>query len=402
MKKTVIEQYNGMHNKTVSRRYLEKLLSRAKRTKQKEVVSKIEKLLSDNEDKSFAITLTKKLPRKTKRRVTIKSISKPKKRVAAKKKIKLNVIGLGIPSICVKNYGDMRKEVPKTNVNSRSLHNHIPKEQVSNDNCLHFELQKKSSPILKKQPVIKRTVKGGTTMADIDNNNQITETFTLDSDLGRFLGDLEKKPVHSIVVTLDAPAGSGKTRLFFQLMNDYANHGKSCVFFTFEEHSSSKLFKNKRDQYIDPKNYNNITVVDEIKDYEEFKRIVENHEVILTDSFGKLQRLIKGLKIELDEHVRKAFDSKLFFFIFQRTTGKTMRGGSDSEFDGDVILEVVKPSDDYRENYVRARKNRYNEEPNIKYSVYHRSIIDDENGTERIQEPKDSVDSPTSLIVSSI
>ncbi|WP_160114314.1 hypothetical protein [Aquimarina sp. AU119] len=63
--------------------------------------------------------------------------------------------------------------------------------------------------------------------------------------------------------------------------------------------------------------------------------------------------------------------------IFQRTTGKTMRGGSDSEFDGDVILQVEKPNEDYRDNYLVARKNRYNEIPILKYSIYHQRLIRD-------------------------
>ncbi|WP_282088658.1 hypothetical protein [Aquimarina algiphila] len=63
--------------------------------------------------------------------------------------------------------------------------------------------------------------------------------------------------------------------------------------------------------------------------------------------------------------------------IFQRTTDKTMRGGSDSEFDGDVILQVEKPNEDYRDNYLVARKNRYNEIPMLKYSIYHQRLIKD-------------------------
>lgn len=54
-----------------------------------------------------------------------------------------------------------------------------------------------------------------------------------------------------------------------------------------------------------------------------------------------------------------------------------MRGGADSEFDGDVILQVEKPTENYQDNYVTARKNRYNAIPNLKYNVYHQKIIQD-------------------------
>ncbi len=39
-----------------------------------------------------------------------------------------------------------------------------------------------------------------------------------------------------------------------------------------------------------------------------------------------------------------------------------MRGGSESQFDGDVILFVEK-NPDYRESYVYANKNRYQDKP---------------------------------------
>lgn len=235
----------------------------------------------------------------------------------------------------------------------------------------------KSDPTPKKPSAVVKRPKGLRTMADLDHQAAPMETYTLDTEIGRFLGKLEKKPKGSVVVTLDAPAGSGKTRFFFQVMEDYASIGKRCLFLTLEEHSQSQLFKEKRDDYINRNNHGYISIVDsdEIKSHEDLRALIEAHDVILVDSFGKLKRLIKELKLELDEHLRLAYDGKLFFLIFQRTTGKTMRGGAASEFDGDVILQVEMPTDNFRQNYVTARKNRYNPEPNLKYSVYYKKMI---------------------------
>jgi len=64
--------------------------------------------------------------------------------------------------------------------------------------------------------------------------------------------------------------------------------------------------------------------------------------------------------LNFDDDLRKKFNGKLFIVIFQRTVNGTMRGGSDSAFDGDIILKGIVDRDDYRNNYFYNHKNRYN------------------------------------------
>lgn len=412
MGKTVIEQYNGLHNRTVTRKHLQKVLTRAKKAKELRVIKKLESLLSKNDDEKFFINIENKLTKRRSRKIAVKrnkaanksksSVTKNKS-AAPKKDKKVKVVGLGMPKVYVSESTNVPTVLP---ADQSTMVETIQNQRVSLlPEIKKTVLSEKPQPQIKKvnPKEIKKAPKGVTTMADLDSTPVPSETFKINTEIGKFLGDLEKKPVHSVVVTLDAPAGSGKTRFFFQVMEDFASYGHTCAFITLEEHSTSKLFKNKRDQYINPSNYSRVSVIDDISCYQDFKKIVETHEVILTDSFGKLQKLIKEFKIEIDDHVRKAFDSKLFFFIFQRTTAKTMRGGADSEFDADVILQVEKPTDDYRDNYVISRKNRYNELPDCKYSIYHKKII--EGDFDDIEKPtKNSVtptDSSTKLVVSS-
>ncbi|GAA4274955.1 hypothetical protein U6A24_12585 [Aquimarina gracilis] len=361
-----IERYNKLHNTEVSRNTLEELLLDAKREQEFKVANKLDALLRTYKESTFYVRITKRL-KPVKRKVkrvkdkNEKAVAKPKEN-----KPELEVRGLQMPRICLR-----RKSIPQK-ITTTVIE--APKPEPKRLNTETVVPKGLKAPV---QKVVKQNINGLPTMADLDHYEKPLETFALPTELGLFLGELEKKPKHSVVVTLDAPAGSGKTRLFFQAMQDYANDGKRCLFFTLEEHSQSDLFKKKRNQYITPENYQNITVIDEIKDYEDFKKLVALHDVIFVDSFGKLKRLIKSFKLELDEHIRKMFDGKLFFLIFQRTTGKTMRGGSDSEFDGDVILQVEKPTEDYRDNFVIARKNRYNDKPMIKYSIFNQHTIQD-------------------------
>lgn len=200
------------------------------------------------------------------------------------------------------------------------------------------------------------------------------ETFNLTGEIAKFLGELERKNKHSVVITLDAPAGSGKTRFMFQLLNMVAGNGYSCVFFSFEEHPESKLFANKATMYIDAANEANIDVVGDLPEtYDEFLEIVEAYDFIAVDSWNKA---FEKYKVDFDNDLRKRVDGKLIAAIFQRTSGGQMRGGSKSEFDGDVILEVEK-ADDFRNSYVIARKNRYQDIPlnEIAYNFYHQKVI---------------------------
>ena len=54
-----------------------------------------------------------------------------------------------------------------------------------------------------------------------------------------------------------------------------------------------------------------------------------------------------------------------------------MRGGSKSEFDGDIIL-LTHVAPDYRENYIYPSKNRYNALPatQLRYSTYFQQMLD--------------------------
>lgn len=212
------------------------------------------------------------------------------------------------------------------------------------------------------------------------SNNEI---IVIPGDIGRFLGQVEKKPVHSVVITLDAEQGSGKTRFFFQAMNVLAGQGKKCLFYSLEEHPQSKLFKDKVEQYIDPVNLANISVVDEVVSWKDEESLIQENDMIFIDSFQKLPEM------DLDADIRKAFNGKLFFIIYQQTGTKTMRGGAKAAFDGDIILKVQK-HEDYRENYIYANKNRYNDAPELKFNIYTGALVNDAGSEPETGQPANS------------
>lgn len=141
--------------------------------------------------------------------------------------------------------------------------------------------------------------------------------------------------------------------------------GKRCLFYSLEEHPASKLFKDKVEQYISQTNLKNIGIIDEVTDWNAEKETIKEYDCIFIDSFQKLPE-----NVDLDTHIRKAFNGKWFFIIYQQTGTKGMRGGSKAAFDGDQILKISKDPEDYRENFVYANKNRYNHIPDIKLNIY--------------------------------
>lgn len=119
----------------------------------------------------------------------------------------------------------------------------------------------------------------------------------------------------------------------------------------------------------------------EVKSLQDLEQLIAKNDVIVIDSFTKMQEMHKGF--EVDKDLRKKYDGKLFLVIFQQTTDGKMRGGSKSQFDADIVLFTEKKTD-YRENYVYADKNRYQDKPldGLKFNIFNKRLIRDSSETQ--------------------
>ena len=202
---------------------------------------------------------------------------------------------------------------------------------------------------------------------------EVRESFLVaDEQMSLFLGSLEKKTKDSLVITLTGKQGSGKTRFAFQFMNALAQRyrvGHASI----EEHPESLLYEEKAYQYLNDTALEHITAQD-VRSLEELDAMIRTNDVIVIDSFQKLRELAPNF--EVDKDLRKKYDGKLFLVIFQQTVDGKMRGGSKSQFDGDIIL-FTETFPDYRENYVYPDKNRYNKRPatELQYSIYEKRML---------------------------
>ena len=222
-------------------------------------------------------------------------------------------------------------------------------------------------------PVTSLPVPRQTLAQQLATRPEVRESFLLaDEQMSLFLGALEKKTKDSLVITLTGKQGSGKTRFAFQFMNALAQRyrvGHASI----EEHPESVLYEEKAYQYLNDTALEHITAQD-VRSLEELDTMIRTNEVIVIDSFQKMRELAP--KFEVDKDLRKKYDGKLFLVIFQQTADGKMRGGSKSQFDGDIIL-FTETFPDYRENYVYPDKNRYNKRPatELQYSIYEQRML---------------------------
>ena len=207
--------------------------------------------------------------------------------------------------------------------------------------------------------------------------NRTFETFIIaNQQMQAFLGDVERKTTGSTAITLTGGAGSGKTRFAFQFINALAQNYK-VGHASLEEQPDSKLYFDKVHQYLDETAQANVEAPD-IENMQDVYALIERNDVIVIDSFTKIREWDRNFL--LDRDLRKKYHGKLFLIIFQQTVAGNMRGGTTSEFDGDIIL-YTQVFPDYRENYIYPSKNRYNSTPReqLRYSVYYQQLLPDES-----------------------
>ena len=207
--------------------------------------------------------------------------------------------------------------------------------------------------------------------------NRTFETFIIaEPQMQAFLGDVERKNTGSTAITITGGAGSGKTRFAFQFINALAQNYK-VGHASLEEQPDSKLYFDKVQQYLDQTAQANVEAP-EIENMQDLQALIERNDVIVIDSFTKIREWNRNFL--LDRDLRKKYNGKLFLIIFQQTVAGNMRGGTTSEFDGDIIL-YTQVFPDYRENYIYPSKNRYNSTPReqLRYSIYHQQLLPSES-----------------------
>ena len=276
-------------------------------------------------------------------------------------------------SFCGDSVSSKATSIPAPWVTERLRDSSLSKGKDTKKSLSHKKKDENFGLNAPEAPVTSLTVPRQTLAQQLAKSPEVRESFLVaDEQMSLFLGALEKKTKDSLVITLTGKQGSGKTRFAFQFMNALAQRyrvGHASI----EEHPESVLYEEKAYQYLNDTALEYITAQD-VRSLAELDTMIRTNEVIVIDSFQKMRELAPHF--EIDKDLRKKYDGKLFLVIFQQTADGKMRGGSKSQYDGDIIL-FTETFPDYRENYVYPDKNRYNKRPatELQYSIYEQRML---------------------------
>jgi antirestriction protein ArdC len=298
--------------------------------------------------------------------VSLKTPVRKRSKVNSKNNSQLELFtGLNVAN---KKSGDLPKKAvssPKYgNKKPLSKNKNLPKKGI---NTAKKVIEKPSEV----KPVLTKSLNKNSLAYKMANRPEKVDYFDIqDRNFEKLLGQIEVKPNESVFISLTGGEGSMKTRMAFQFMNCFAQNyrvGHASI----EEHHESMLYYDKAKEYLNAKALNNIHNP-EVKSMTDLHKLIQDNDVIVIDSFTKMKEIEKSF--EVDKDLRKKYNGKLFLVIFQQTTNGSMRGGSKSQFDADIVLFTEK-YEDYTKNYVYATKNRYSKETGLKYNIFSKQLI---------------------------
>ena len=190
-------------------------------------------------------------------------------------------------------------------------------------------------------PAVAKAPRRELTAGDILNTNY--ESFTLRTDLGQFMGDLDR---NKVAIALTGDSDAGKSHFAFELARLFSDEGFSTKFFCLEE-GEGKLTQDKIRKY---------NLSDDVRfagtaTLQDVRRDAALFDVIIVDSFTKLD-----VDSSEFEKLRTDFPTTIFILVFQKATSGGMRGGSSILFNSSAAIDVRK---DDQSRYAEMTKSRY-------------------------------------------
>lgn len=198
---------------------------------------------------------------------------------------------------------------------------HKNKRLMELDKLIFVPKPKVVTPKCKPLPKQKGTIGAG------DLLNLEFETFQLDGELGRFLGELDR---NMTAIALTGDSGAGKSYFSFQMAKAFADHGLTVKYFSLEE-GIGRLTQQKIVKY----NIHNELALSGEGTLKDVRRDAKLYDVIVVDSFSKL-----NAKAPDFEKLRNDFPKTIFIIIFQKTTSGAIRGGSSILFNSSATIDV--------------------------------------------------------------
>lgn len=221
----------------------------------------------------------------------------------------------------------------------KEIHKHIAllkrnQEQRNELYQVWFNLQKKAKEKEKRKSTKResqhqksRIGKEGIGAADL--RNMTFATFELPTELGEFLGRLER---NRLAIALTGDSGAGKSHFSYQLAKLFVGEGYSVKYFSLEE----SISHGAQEKSILYNLTNDVLIVDE-GELIDVREAAQEYDLVIVDSFQKLK-----VKAEEYDNLRQDFPNTIFIVIFQKTADGKIKGGASITFDSDASIEIQK------------------------------------------------------------
>lgn len=243
-------------------------------------------------------------------------------------------------------------------------------EQIESLNQKEFKLELPEPVILTKSKIKETRKERQARLVELRNKSKPKElggadiqkmsfkTYQLKGELGRFLGELDN---NMVAFALTGDSGAGKSYFSFALAKLFLKSDMTVKYFSLEE-GIGKLTQQKLAHY---------SIGNELKitargTLENVDKDAESFDVIIVDSYSKLTSDPKEF-----DWLRHNHPKTLFIIIFQKTTGKTIKGGAGIMYDSSATIDVQKIKG---ERVAKMLKGRYGTQGWV-YSIDQGKII---------------------------
>lgn len=191
-------------------------------------------------------------------------------------------------------------------------------------------------------------------------------TFTLDGDMGLWLGKMER---YKNTIIIHGEKYSGKTFLLYDLLDAFARQPwvKNIAHFSLEEGSPSMLVDERKAKYFSPLAHQKVKTAGTTPDkLETLKTAAQYFDVVAVDSFSVLNISQQGI-----ESLRSEYPEVIFIIVIQSNAKGGVRGGKSAEYNCAVEIKTEVSPKGWQHNYARTLKNRYFRGEKMQFYNFH-------------------------------
>ena len=165
-------------------------------------------------------------------------------------------------------------------------------------------------------------------MGGADVRNMSFMCLQLSGELGRFLGELDR---NMVAFALTGDAGAGKSYFSFEIARTLLDNRLKVKYYSLEE-GIGALTQKKLLRY----GIGNELKITDSATLEDVQKDAGYYDALIIDSYSKLSDDPQEF-----ENLRQQNPSTIFVVVFQKTTAKTIRGGSSIKYNSSATINVI-------------------------------------------------------------